>query len=285
VDFSGQRGGVRIAVAQTEVTTDPRVNGPAIRAAMRRAADEGARLVHFGEGALSGYAGADKPHYTGWQIDWAPVTEELRATMALAGELGVWVVAGGNHRLSGDHRPHNSLWVINDRGELADRYDKRLLSYAEITRLYSPGDHACTFDVDGFRFGCLVCIEVNFPELWLEQRALGVDCVLFSSYSEDPIFEVIARGHAAVNGLWVSIAVPAHCAPASPSAVSGPHGYLLRQARPDGPDLICVDLDRADPALDVALNKARPWRATARAGDVYTAARVTDPRSADRTNT
>lgn len=183
-------------MAQTEVTTDPHVNGPAIRAAMRRAAGQGARLVHFGEGSLSGYAGADKPHYTGWQIDWAPVTEQLRATMALAGELGVWVVVGGNHRLSGAHRPHNSLWV---------------------------------------------------------------------------------------NGLWVSIAVPAQCAPASPSAVAGPHGYLLRQARADGPDLICVDLDRADPELDVALKKARPWRATARAGDVYAAARVTDPRSADRT--
>ena len=51
---------------------------------------------------------------------WAPLTEELHATMALAAELEVWVVVGGNHRLSGQHRPHNSLWVINDRGELAD---------------------------------------------------------------------------------------------------------------------------------------------------------------------
>jgi len=82
----------------------------------------------------------------------------------------------------------------------------------------------------------------------------------------------------------LSIAVPAQCAPSTPSAVAGPHGYLLRQARPDGPDVICVDLDRADPELDVALHKARPWRATARAGDIYEAARVVDPRSADRTS-
>ncbi|MEU8300473.1 carbon-nitrogen hydrolase family protein [Micromonospora sp. NPDC048909] len=276
-------GKIRIAVAQTEVTTDPAANGAAIRAAMREAADLGARLVHLAEGGLSGYAGAAKPYYAGWRIDWAPVTEELHRTMALAAELGVWVVVGGNHRLSGDHRPHNSLWVINDRGELADRYDKRLLSHAEITGFYTPGDHACTFQVDGFRFGCLVCIEVNFPELWMEQRSLGVDCVLFSTFSEDPIFEVIARGHAAVNGFWVSIALPAECAPARPSAVVGPHGYLLQHARPNGPDVICVDLDRGDPALDIALNKARPWRDTARAGDIYAAGRVSDPRSTDRT--
>jgi predicted amidohydrolase len=274
---------IRMAVAQTEVTTDPAVNGAAIDAAMRHAADAGARLVHFSEGALSGYAGGAKGHYAGWRIDWAPVRQQLHRTIALAAHLGIWTVVGGNHRLSGDHRPHNSLWVINDRGELADRYDKRFLSHNEISDFYSPGEHACTFEVDGFRFGCLVCIEVNFPELWMQQQALGVDCVLFSSFSEDPIFEVIARAHAAVNGFWVSIAVPAQCAPATPSALVGPHGHVLRHAASNGPDLICVDLDRADPALDIALNKARPWRDTARVGEIYSARRVTDLRSTNRT--
>ncbi|MFD1367048.1 carbon-nitrogen hydrolase family protein [Actinoplanes sichuanensis] len=269
-------------MAQTPVTVDPIANGAAIRAALRRAADDGARLVHFAEGALTGYAGAAKPHYRGWRIDWTPVADELAATMALAGELGVWAVIGGNHRLTGDHRPHNSLWVIDDGGEMIDRYDKRLISHAEITDFYTPGDHPCTFEVDGFRFGCLLCIEVNFPELWQQQRDLGVDCVLFSTYSEDPIFEIIARGHAASHGYWVSIAVPAQCAPAGSSALIGPHGYLLRRADPDRPDVICVDLDRTDPDLDLALHKARPWRATARAGDIYTAHRVSDPRSLDR---
>ncbi|GAB2600673.1 hypothetical protein Aab01nite_64840 [Paractinoplanes abujensis] len=47
--------------------------------------------------------------------------------------------------------------------------------------------------------------------------------------------------------------------------------------------MVCVDLDRTDPALDVALNKARPWRETARAGAVYAPHRVDDPRSTDRT--
>ncbi|XVU20901.1 carbon-nitrogen hydrolase family protein [Actinoplanes sp. CA-054009] len=274
---------MRIAVAQTEVTTDPVVNGKALRAAMRQAAEQGARLVHFSEGALSGYAGMAKTYYSGWRVNWEPIADELHRTTALAAELGIWVVAGGNHRLSGRHRPHNSLWVIDDSGRLADRYDKRLLSHSEISGYYTPGDHTCTFELDGFRFGCLLCIEVNFPELWLEQRSLGVDCVLFSSFSEDPIFEIMARGHAAANNYWVSVAVPAQCASTTPSAVIGPHGYVLRRARTDTPDVICADLNRDDPALETALTKARPWRATARAGDIYTAARVGDPRSTERT--
>ncbi|MDG4793031.1 carbon-nitrogen hydrolase family protein [Micromonospora sp. WMMD1082] len=275
---------IRIAIAQTHVAADPAANGTAIRAAMRQAAYGGARLVHFAEGALSGYAGAAKPHYAGWRIDWAPVAEQLDTTMALAGELGVWVVVGGNHRLTGDHWPHNSLWMINDSGDLADRYDKRLLSHNEVSGFYTPGEHVCTFAVDGFTFGCLLCIEVNFPELWMQQADLGVDCVLFSSFSEDPIFEIIARGHAATTGCWVSMAVPAQCAPAASSALIGPHGYLLRRAKSDGPDVVCVDLDRTDADLDIALNKARPWRAAARAGDIYATRRVTDARSLDRTH-
>jgi predicted amidohydrolase len=80
----------------------------------------------------------------------------------------------------------------------------------------------------------------------MQQAEHGVDCVLYSSFSEDPIFEIIARGHAATTGCWASMAVPAQCAPAAPSALIGSHGYLLRRADPDRPDVICVNLDRTD---------------------------------------
>ncbi|GAA3298393.1 carbon-nitrogen hydrolase family protein [Dactylosporangium vinaceum] len=275
---------IRIAAVQTEVTTDPAVNGRAVRDALRQAADGGARLAHLCEGALSGYVGQDKPHFDGWHIDWAPVHDELHAVTQLAGELGMWVVIGGNHRLTGERWPHNSLWFINDRGELVDRYDKRWCSNTEVTRFYTPGTEVRTFDVDGFRFGCLLCIEVNFPELWLQQQALDVECVLFSTFSEDPIFDVLARGHAAANGFWVSVAVPAQHADAMPSGVIGPHGYRITSAESgQRPAVVCVDLDRTDPDLDIALHKARPWRRVARSGTLYPTAPADDPRSIDRT--
>lgn len=275
---------LRIAAVQTEVTTDPTANGRAVRHALRQAAADGARLAHLCEGALSGYAGQAKPHFDGWHIDWTPVHDELNAVAELAGELGMWVVIGGNHRLTGERRPHNSLWIINDRGELVDRYDKRFCSHTEITRFYTPGTVPCTFEVDSFRFGCLLCIEVNFPELWLEQAALGIDCVLFSTFSEDPIFDILARGHAAANGFWVSVAVPARHGDAMPSGVIGPHGYRLASAPTERrPAVVWADLDRTDPDLDVALHKARPWRRLARSGAPYQGRHADDdPRSHDR---
>jgi hypothetical protein len=46
--------------------------------------------------------------------------------------------------------------------------------------------------------------------------------------------------------------------------------------------MVMHELDRSAPELDVALNKARPWRRKARAGDIYAAQRVEDGRSANR---
>ncbi len=273
-----------IAAAQPPVTCDPKVNGAAIRDLMRRAHRHGARLVHFPEGALSGYAGQDKQHFASWGFDWTPVRQELTAIRALAAQLRLWVVLGSNHRLSDGHRPHNSLYVISERGDIVDRYDKRYLSHAEITDFYAPGFTPTTIDIGGYRFGLALCIEINFPEVFLDYLHQGVDCVLFSTFSQDPIFDVIARGHAATMNQWISVSVPAQCSTAMPAGVIGPHGAWLARCATDGStDIAWVTLDRDAPHLRIALHAGRPWRATARDGAIYRRRRVDDPRSRDRT--
>lgn len=59
-----------------------------------------------------------------------------------------------------------------------------------------------------------------------------MDCVLLSSFSEDPVLGVPARGHAAAHTYWVSVSVPAQCSVAMPSGVTGPHGFGWTAARP-----------------------------------------------------
>src|SRR4029077_9977754 len=121
---------IRIATAQGWISADVRANGQEIRSLMRQARSRGASLAHFPEGAMSGYT---KSQIKDWgQVDWGTVDDELRQTAALAGALGLWVVFGCSHRLTPPHRPHNSLYVISDRGELMTRYDKRFLSHTEV---------------------------------------------------------------------------------------------------------------------------------------------------------
>lgn len=226
--------------------------------------------------------GSDRRQY--WTIDWVSLRRELDRTCALAGALGLWVILGSNHQLSDGHRPHNSLYVISEQGDILDRYDKRFLSHTEVTDFYTPGFTPITLDIDGFRFGTALCIEINFPEVFLDYLRLGVDCVLFSSFSHDPVFGVIAQGHAATLNQWVSVSVPTQCSTAMPSGVIGPHGAWLDRCGSDGgADLVCVTLDRDAPQLRTALHAARPWRAVARHGTIYQQRQVDDPRSRNRT--
>ncbi len=292
----------RIAITQPTASADVRRNGQAVRQMMREAAGAWARLVHFPEGFLSGYA---KEQIADWaDVDWAAAREEITQIAGLAAELGVWVVLGSAHPLTPPHWPHNSLYVISDRGQVVARYDKRICSHTEITRFYSPGFEPLVFDVDGFRFGCVICVEVNFPELFADYERMGVDCLLLSAYPIDSAFYMKARAHAAINNFWLSLSVPAQTASLMASGLIGPEGTTLASVGGDGiigdggghghghgafagagagAGLVVATMDRDAPELHIALNAARPWRASARQGDIYRTRRVDDPRSADQT--
>lgn len=268
-----------MATCQPSASSDPRANGAEVRRMMRVSAAAGARLAHFPEGFLSGYAVAN---VASWEdVDWAVVREELECVASLAGELGIWVVLGSAHPLTPPHWPHNSLYVISDEGMLVDRYDKRKCSHTEVTRFYTPGFEPVVFDVDGFRFGMAICIEINFSDLFADYGRLGVDCLLLSAYPVDSILATKARAYAAIHNYWLSLSVPAQTTHLFHSGLIGPHGEVLADVGGEA-GLVVGTLDRDDPALHVALDLARPWRASARAGDIYEERRVTDERSRAR---
>jgi predicted amidohydrolase len=268
-----------IATAQSHVSADVRANGREIRTLMRQVRLGGASLVHFSEGALSGYSKSQIKDWGG--VDWGALGDELRRTAALAGELGLWVVIGCAHRLTPPHRPHNSLYVVSDRGELVTRYDKRFLSHTEVTSFYTPGKDACVFEVGAWRFGCALCIEIQFDEVFRDYADRGADCVLFSSYSEDPMFGIQARGYAASHNLWVSVSVPAQCSRALASRLIAPNGEVQGTV-PLTSGFLVETLDAGDPRWDVALNRAKPWRSLAREGSIFRERFAEDPRSTDR---
>ncbi|GAA1299839.1 carbon-nitrogen hydrolase family protein [Saccharothrix xinjiangensis] len=269
-------GRVRPAVAQTALRGNPsgdglRDSGDDVRGLMREAHAAGATLVHFPEGAtcspdkhVMSVAGPDVVGPADWErFEWDVLRQELTAIADLSRELGLWTVLGSVHRLTPPNRPHNSLYVISDRGRLVTRYDERMLSSTKVTHMYAPGSGPATFDLGGLRFGLLLGMEVHFPELFLEQEGLDVDCVLFSTAgpgtpTDDGVFAAEARAHAATNGYWVAYAGPAR---GVPSGVVSPAGQWAARCPAGGnPAIAVVDLD-ADPD-----DRARRWRRAARSG-------------------
>ncbi|MEV7404600.1 carbon-nitrogen hydrolase family protein [Streptomyces sp. NPDC091267] len=289
---------VRLAVAQTTVRENPRSSkelkdsGAEVRSLMHKARAAGARVVQFPEGATcfphKGLLSVDGPDEVGpsdWsRLRWDVLQEELAVTARLARELRLWTVLGSVHRLTAPNRPHNSLYVISDRGEIATRYDERMLSHTKISYMYAPGSTPVTFEVDGVRFGCTLGMEAHFPELFGEYERLDVDCVLFSTTGGPVVgggtaFATEMRAHAATNRYWAGFAVPAQHSDVTPAGIIGPDGEWAARCERDGtPSLTVADVGPQDPADALA----RPWRRKARAG-LYDGHLVEDARSEDRT--
>lgn len=270
-----------IATAQSEVKSSVHENGIEIRRLIKVAKDKGASLVHFCEGALSGYA---KQQVKGWRdFDTDQIKEELRLIQASCKQLGIYAVIGSAHQLSQGNKPHNSLYIISSDGEIINRYDKRKCSQSEIDNWYTPGFDTCEFHISDIKFSCALCIEIQFPEIFIEAGQRNVDCLLFSTYSKERMFGIQAQGYAATNNYWISMSVPANESAQQTSQFIGPTGEVIGQCERNMSSVEVFEINKDGERWHTALKLAKPWRRLAREGTLYEQHRVNDVRSEMKT--
>lgn len=258
---------MRIATAQTEITKDIAANAAEIARHLKQAKSVGAEMVHFPEGALTGYV---KRQITDWaDVDWTASERALTDLQSDCAELGIAAAIGTAHRPDPGERPYNSLVVIDAEGEIAGRYDKRYCSHSEITDWFRAGRDPLVFEIAGRKIGFLLCIEVQFPELFMAYAELGVDCICLSAYSDSPMFAIQAQGHAACNNVWISYSVPANTSQRQAGCLIGPDGTVIDTCTREASSQAVGDIDPSHPRWDVPCQKARPWRKIARQGEIY----------------
>lgn len=290
---------LRLAVAQTQVPEDPadssalRESGAQIRSLMIEAHASGATLAQFPEGAVvypgkhvMSSAGPTTLAEADWsRAKWDVIRTEAEAIAGLAAELKLWTAFGSPHPLTPPRRPHNSLYIISPDGAVITRYDKRFLSNTEVTWMYTPGISPVVFEVEGLRFGCALCIEAHFPEVFAEYEQLDADCVLLSVMVDDPVRPVIAQAYAALYNYWIGYSTPAQYSHTAPAGIVAPSGHWIARCPANGqPGIAVADLDPCGESdIDIAVRLARPWRRTARAGLYDSRQAPEDPRSGNRT--
>jgi predicted amidohydrolase len=286
---------LRVATCQFEVQGAIAPNRRAVLRQMEQAAKHGADIAHFSEACLSGYAGVDI--FSHESINWDWLTAATRDIMAAARRLGLWVLLGSAHRLSDGFKPHNCIYVIDNKGNIADRYDKRFCTGLGGKRptldlcYYTPGNHSTTFTVKGVKCGALICYDYRFPELYREYRKLGVE-VIFQSFHNARTSVVADQRYniwrtivpatmscrAAENHFWVS----ANNSTTRPSRWASftvrPDGQIMGQLKLHRPGVLMTDM-MLDPKL---YDAPAPWRGRAMDGILHSGELVKDPRSEDR---
>ena len=287
---------LRVATCQFSVEPDIEHNCRCVLRQIEHAADGGAVVVHFSETALSGYAGVDIPGIDA--LDWDHLTDATERIQSAARQRKVWVLLGSTHRLCDGHKPHNSVYVIDPRGRIVERYDKRFCTGRGGRRptldlsYYSPGNRFVTFRAGGITCGILICYDYRFPELYREYYKQGVR-ILFQSFHnarstvvDDPqynIWKTIVPAtkacRAAENHLWVS----ANNSTTRPSRWGSfavrPDGWITGRLPLHRPGVLLTDM-----VLDPSCFDAPGlWRDAAMNGRCHSGEVVSDPRSVDVT--
>jgi predicted amidohydrolase len=295
---------IKLATAQFPVSADIQDNLSHVLRQMKEASELRADVIHFPEGALSGYAGVDFSSFAGY--DWSQLQSATKEVMAEAAALKLWVVLGSSHSLSEGRKPHNSLYIISDQGKIADRYDKRFCSGTEAEGdllHYSPGNYFCRWTIKGVGCGALICYDYRFPELYREYKKLDV-AVMFHSFhagNMDPKrrammeqqvgerFHALNPGktypeitmpatlisYAANNFMWISAANTSAAESCWPAMVLRPDGVIINKSVRNQTSVLISEVDTNAKYYD----STRLWRARAMQGIYHSGVPVDDPRS------
>jgi len=241
-------GMIQIATCQFAVSNSIRQNARTISRYIRKASKAKADIVHFSECALSGYVGTDFPNFENY--DWELLKTETLKIMALAAEQNIWVVLGSTHKLTEPNKPHNSLYLINPKGEIADRYDKRFCTPGDLKRM-TPGNHFVIFDIKGVKCSFLICFDLRFPELYRELCKQGVNCIFQSYYNakqsgpsiHTQIMRQTMQSHAACNHFWISMSNSSGYYAPYPSCFIQPDGEIINQLKANQAGMMINTID------------------------------------------
>jgi deaminated glutathione amidase len=288
---------LKIATCQFAITGNPARNAATVLGQMQTAKRKGAHVVHFPEMSLSGYAGREIESTD--QIDWQQLITATERVMAAAKKMKLWVIIGSTHRLSGKHKPHNSLYIIDDTGALVDRYDKmfctgNLKGDSGDLASYTPGDQLSVFSIRGILCGAQICHDFRYQELYREYKRKGVQ-VMFHSYhngcmkkddfeKSDNIWATIVpptmQAYAANNYMWISSNNTSGKESSWPGFFVLPNGVISGRMQRNRAGVLVSEVDTKRNYYDASA----VWRERAMNGVFHSGKTVKDARSRERTS-
>lgn len=268
---------MKVAVVQTRTPATAAAGLAHVAPLIREAAAKGATLIVTPEGTNF------------LQRDRALLGQELRTTkedpcvqglIALAAELGVFLVIGSALVRGEGGAAANRQFVIGPDGEILATYDKLHMFDVDLptgetareSALYAPGDRAVTVQAGEAKLGLTICYDVRFPALH-RALALGGAQILtipaaFTRPTGEAHWSVLLRARAIETGSFVLAAAQGGYhedgrGTYGRSMIIDPWGRVLEKLDNDDPGIAVAELDLGgvDMARNAipALRNARPF--------------------------
>lgn len=169
----------------------------------------------------------------------------VRRIGALAGELGLWVVAGSVAEQR-DGCTANTAVVFSDAGEIRGVHRKIHLFDVSLpsvqvreSSLFEPGDRPLVVDTPFCRLGVAICYDVRFPAVFgfFEERGVEVVAVpaAFSRTTGEAHWDIVMRSRAIDYQVYLAAACPSPNTDSSyvaygHSLIADPWGTVLARA-------------------------------------------------------
>src|ERR1700730_8482336 len=202
---------MRIAVAQFSAGMSKPANLERLSALARSAADAGARIVVFPEGAMCDFGlKNDDLHSVAEPLD----GRFVKTLSELAARFEMTMVAGMFESIPGDHLIYNSAVVVDPVKGLVGAYHKRHLfdAFGEIeSERFRPGNKdPLLVEIDGFAVAVVICYDIRFASFIERAGDGGAELLLApAAWVAGPLKEehlgVLARARAIDNTMFVAV--------------------------------------------------------------------------------
>jgi len=126
---------------------------------------------------------------------------------------------------------YNSAKIFHDEEEIHSQPKVKLFTFGDEDKHFSPGleDNIKIIEIDGLRYGILICFEIRFIRFWLKLQ--GADIILIPALwgkLRKEQLEAITRSMAIINQAFVILSDSANDDMAKSSGIITPFGKEYR---------------------------------------------------------